>query len=341
MMKQVVGCLFICVSSISFAATSVVVKPLSELLTVSSQSAPAQVINDDHAVISARLSANVDKVLVKTGDIVEKGQTLIQLECSDYHLATQQSQGALKALQAQIRLARQQLSRAERLLKQKNASLELRDQRRAELASLLAQEQGSKAGLATSELAVERCTPKAPFSGVITTRMVSQGSLVTPGTPLVQVLGHESSEVAAHLTEAQLENLKTLDLTSQDSVHYQFAGQRYPIELRSVVPLIDTRARTQEARFSFIGDSSALTGSSGRVVWQEPVGRLPIQYVVSRNGELGLMQIVEGKADFIKLPNAIEGQAPKVNLPSDILIIVEGQHGIKVGQAVVATEVVE
>ena len=144
MMKQVVGCLFICVSSISFAATSVVVKPLSELLTVSSQSAPAQVINDDHTVISARLSANVDKVLVKTGDIVEKGQILVQLECSDYHLATQQSQSALKALQAQIRLARQQLSRAERLLKQKNASLELRDQRRAELASLLAQEQGAK-----------------------------------------------------------------------------------------------------------------------------------------------------------------------------------------------------
>lgn len=341
MMKQVVGCLFFCVSSISFAATSVVVKPLSELLAASYQSAPAQVINDDHAVISARLAANVDKVLVKTGDIVEKGQALIQLECRDYHLAEQQSQSALKALQAQTRLARQQLSRAERLLKQKNASLELRDQRRAELASLLAQEQGAKAGLASSELAVERCTPKAPFSGVITTRMVSQGSLVTPGTPLVKLLSHESREVAAHLTEAQLENLKALDLNSQDSVQYQFAGQRYPIELRSVVPLIDTRARTQEARFSFMGDSVALTGSSGRVIWKESTGRLPIQYVVSRKGELGLMQVVEGNADFIRLPNAIEGQAAQVELPPETLIIVEGQHGIKVGEAVVvAAEVV-
>ena len=338
MMKHLVASLLFFVSSISLAATSVVVKPLSELLAVSSQSSPAQVINDDHAVISARLSADVDKVLVKIGDIVENDQVLIQLECRDYHLAVQQSQSALKALQAQARLARQQLSRAERLLKQKNASLELRDQRRAELASLLAQEEGAKAGLASSELAVERCTPKAPFSGVITARMVSEGSLVTLGTPLLKVLGDQSSEVAAHLTEGQLENLQTLDLNSQDSVHYQFAGQRYPIELRSVVPLIDTRARTQEARFSFIDGSVALTGSSGRVIWKESTGRLRIQYVVSRSGELGLMRIVEGKADFFKLPNAIEGQAPLVNLPSSTLIIIEGQHGIEAGQAVIVAE---
>lgn len=340
-MKPVVGCLLFCMSSISLAATSVVVKPLSELLSVSSQSAPAQVINDDHAVISARLSANVDKVLVNAGDMVEKGQTLIQLECRDYHLAKQQSQSALKALQAQTRLARQQLSRAERLLKQKNASLELRDQRGAELASLLAQEEGAKAGLSSSELAVERCTPKAPFSGTITARMVSEGSLVTPGTPLVKVLEHASSEVAAHLTEAQLKDLNTLDLSSQNSVHYQLSGHQYPLTLRVIIPLVDTRARTQEIRLSFMGGTSALTGSSGRIVWQEPVGRLPIQYVVSRSGELGLMQIVDGKADFIQLPNAIEGQAPQVTLPLDTLIIVEGQHGIKVGQAVVITEATE
>lgn len=338
MMKQVVGCLLFCVSSISLAATSVVVKPLSELLTVSTQSVPAKVINDDHAVISARLSANVNKVLVRAGDVVEQGQILIQLECRDYHLAKQQSQSALKSLQAQTRLARQQLLRAEKLLKQKNASLELRDQRRAELASLLAQEYGSKAGLSTAELAIERCTPKAPFSGVITARMVSEGSLVAPGTPLVKVLEHSSSEVAANLTETQLIGLQKLDSKIQNSVHYQFTEHQYPVKIRSVVPLIDTRARTQEVRLSFSGDSSALTGSSGRLVWQESSGRLPIQYVVSRKGELGLMLVRDDKAHFIQLPNAIEGQAPQVTLPLDTLIIVEGQHGIEAGQAVIVAE---
>ena len=331
-MKQVVGCLLLCVSFIATGQTTVVVKPLSELLAASIQSAPAQVINDDHALVSARLSADVEKVWVQVGDSVEKGQPLLQLVCRDYQLAKQQSQSVLKSLQAKTRLARLQLSRAEKLLKQKSASLELRDQRRAELISLLAQEDGAKVGLSTAELSIERCVPKAPFSGVITDRKVSEGDLVSSGSPLFKVLGATSNEVSADLTMEQITGLEMLD-----SIHYLSGGEQYPLELRAVVPFIDTRVRTQEVRFIFKG-KAALAGSSGRVQWQESKGRLPIQYVVSRDGQLGLMRIVDGKAEFVALSHAVEGQAPQVDLPMGQKIIVEGQHGIEAGQDVIVAE---
>jgi len=327
-MRQLVTFTFLLVSTQLFAAESVVVKPISQLLVDAVQSAPAKVVNDHHAVISSRLNAPVSQVLVNVGDKVAKDQVLVQLECQDFELRKVQVNSELKALQAQTRLARQQLNRAERLLKQRNASKELRDQRRAELDSLIAQASGVKARLDEAELAISRCAPKAPFAGAVTERMVSDGSLVAPGSALFKVLAQGRQEVAALLSAPQL-----ADLHNAAKVSYQFNGQIYPLDLRVVVPYIDNRARTQEVRLTFSGDK-ALTGSSGRLVWQEQQGRLPIRYVVSRAGQLGLMRLVAGKAEFVALPNAVEGQAAQVDLPLDTVIIVEGQHGIESGNEV-------
>ena len=39
-----------------------------------------------------------------------------------------------------------------------------------------------------ANLQVRRCTVLAPFTGVITKRLASEGELATPGTPLLQLL---------------------------------------------------------------------------------------------------------------------------------------------------------
>ncbi|WP_415897321.1 efflux RND transporter periplasmic adaptor subunit [Neptuniibacter sp. QD57_21] len=310
------------------AAESVVVKPLSELLAPSSQSAPAQVINDHHVIISSRLNAPVEEVLVNVGDQLDKGAPLLKLECRDFDLRLVQVKSELNALQAQTRLARQQLSRAERLLKQRNASKELRDQRRAELDSLIAQASGSQARLDEAELAVARCTPVAPFTGVVTERLVGEGSLVASGTPLFKILAEDRQEVSALLSSKQLASLP-----NSTKIEYQIQQQRFPLELRVIVPFVENRARTQEVRLQFSADK-AISGSSGRLVWQEPQGRLPVQYIVSRDGQLGVMGLNDSKAEFIALPKAVEGQAAVVDLPLDMLVIVEGQHGVESGSDV-------
>lgn len=328
-MRQVVGCLLLTLSFGLSAGTTVVVKPLDALLKPTYQSAPARVVNENLAQVSARISAQVDRVLVSVGDTVTANQPLAHLECQDYELGKRRSQSTLKSLDSSIRLARQQLSRAEKLLKQKNASLELRDQRRAELDSLLAQKEGAKVGLAEAELAIDRCIPKAPFAGVVTERMVSEGSLVSSGTLLVKILAQEGQEVSASLSTDQIERLRT-----GQNIEFEFNHLHYPLRLRSVIPLVDHRARTQDVRLEFV-DKQALTGGSGRLIWQEAQGRLPVRYIVSRAGQLGVMRIKEGKADFLPLPKAIEGQAAEIQLDGDSQIIVEGQHSVNSGDDIV------
>ncbi len=333
-MRYLHSCILPVIFGISFsvsAATSVVVQPLSELLEETFQSAPAQVINENHVMVSARLSAPVEKVLVQVGDSVEAGQSLLRLECTDYELEKAQASSGLKALQAQTRLARQQLSRAERLLKQKNASKELRDQRRAELDSLLAQQEGAKAQLQEAELAVERCSVEAPFAGVVTGRSVSEGDLVAPGVMLLKVIAKDKQEVTAGLSTQQVSSLE-----QSGKISFQFNGQSYPLSLRAIVPFVDNRARTQQVRFSF-SDNSALSGSSGRLVWLDAKGRLPVRYIVSRDGNLGVMTSEDGKAEFVVLSGAIEGQAAIVDLPSETQIIVEGHHAVSNGDEIAIT----
>lgn len=331
-LRAVVFAASVCVSGSLLAATNVVVQPLQQLLITAPMSAPAQVVNDDHAQIGAQLAARVSQVLVQVGDPVQAGQSLVLLDCRDYDLSVERAQSQLSAVQAQARLARQQLTRAEKLVRQNSASKELRDQRRAELDSLQAQAAGAGAGVREAELAQSRCSVTAPFTGVVTARSVSPGNLVAPGSLLLTLLGSTQSEVSAALTAQQLESLQ-----QAQTIHYTLSDQQYPLQFRALVPLVDQRARTQEVRLSF-SRGSATAGSTGRLVWQGARGRLPVRYIVSRDGQLGVMLYQEGQADFMVLPDAIEGQAAMVDLPGDSLVIVEGQHGVASGAPVTAVD---
>lgn len=331
-MRLLVGCVSLLVSALIHAETLVVVQPLSQLLLKTTHSAPAQVINEEHAAISARISSVVEHLHVSAGDKVQAGQALAELDCRDYKLARQQAESGLIALQAQIRLSRQQLERAEKLLKQKNASIELRDQRKAELDSLVAQRQGATASVSEAKLAIERCTPKAPFDGVVTEQTVSTGSLVNLGTMLFKLLSLSSQEVQAELTSEQV-----FRLALAGEIYFLHNQTRFPLQVRTVIPLMDNRARTQQVRLSFT-DQKAISGSSGRIQWLDTKGRLPARFVVSRNGQLGVMRVAQGKADFVALPNAIEGQAVEVDLEDGSLIIVEGQHAVEQDEPVTIAE---
>ncbi len=327
-MRQFMLVALVCCAFQVQAATQVVTKPLSELVVEVRQSAPAEVVNDNHVWVSSRLNAQIESVQVKVGDQVEAGQPLLEFECHDFDLNQQQASAQLQALQAQGRLARQQLNRAARLLKQKNASIELRDQRRAELDSLQAQQQGAKARLAEADLAIARCTLRGPVAGVVTATKAAPGAFVNQGVQLLRLLAHQTQEVSATLNSEQIS-----DLQQSTEIFYQLGDMQFPVQLRAVVPLVDSRARTQELRLVFMADA-ALSGSSGRLLWQEAKPRLPIQYVVSRAGQLGVMRVVADKAEFVQLPQAVEGQAVKVGLAADTVIIVEGQHSVSTGDDV-------
>ncbi|MCG8427210.1 MAG: efflux RND transporter periplasmic adaptor subunit, partial [Chromatiales bacterium] len=104
----------------------------------------------------------------------------------------------------------------------------------------------------------------------------------------------------------------------------------YPLQLRAQLPVIAKRSRNQEARLLFTGQK-ALPGSSGRIIWSSAIPHLPADIPVRRGDQIGVFMPNGGKAEFLPINNALEGQPSAVELPTEIDIIIEGRQGLDHG----------
>lgn len=301
--------------------------PLGELLVQSEYSAPASVESLADSRISAELTGVIERIAVRIGDRVAAGEVLVELECSDYRFSLRELQGRRDGLAARIRFAARQLERARTLNRQQTVARELLDQREAELLSLEAEQASTEALIERAERDRERCRIIAPFSSVVTTRLVGVGEYVTPGTPLLTLLDIEQIELGARILAADADRLS-------DSARPVFrnSGREYPLRLRVLLPSIDPNTRTREARLEFT-DEAALPGAGGRLVWRGPP-LLPAEMVIRREDRLGVMLAKDEQARFHPLPEAEEGRPTPVDLPADTLIITDGRAGLEDGQIV-------
>ena len=153
------------------------------------------------ATLSAQVIGRVEQVLVREGDSVRAGQTLVVLDDATLKSASEQAEAAVKAAENQqiaaqtnADLAASTLARYRQLQSQKSVSPQEMDEvtRRAEAASaqveaLRAQANAMKAQQAGSRAMLGYTRVVAPFAGVVTGRMADPGALASPGIPLLQI----------------------------------------------------------------------------------------------------------------------------------------------------------
>ena len=321
-----------------WADTRVRVKPLAEVLQKITYSAPADVVNDQHVPLSTELTGVLEALHVQVGNSVLKGQEIAALECEDYRLSQAQAKQGVSALASQVSLARQQFKRTRTLQKSGSASLELLNQRQTELSALTAQLKGQKIQVQQAQRNTNRCVITAPFDGVVTQVMTAQGAYLPVGTPLVKLLNVKQAEVSARLLPKQV-----LSLHAGAKAYLKVAADKYPVSVRATIPLINQAARTQEVRLNFT-NTAALSGASGELVWQSSLSSIPPEYLVRRNGSLGVMLAENGIAKFIVLANAKEGQTVELDTSaesrlssvsaSNVMLIVQGQHVLEEGDKI-------
>jgi RND family efflux transporter MFP subunit len=309
-------------------ATPVTIRALGELLETTEYSAPASVEARNQASLSAEISARIQAIPVLIGDRVEPGDRIVQLDCRQYESQLNSAQAVLAELQSRRRLAANQLQRSLDLEKQRNVSEEVVDQRRTDLASLGAQIRAQQAAIEQAELQVERCTIRAPFRATVLRRPAAVGEWATPGTPLVELVELDQREVSASLREAQFQALQ-----DAATVHFEYMGRYYELTQRAVLPTVDPRTRTREIRLRF-GGEPAPVGSGGRLTWRAERSLLPAEYLVRRDNRLGVFIFNDEHARFVPLPQALEGQPTRVDLPADTRLIVDGRQRLEDGDRV-------
>lgn len=287
---------------------------------------------ENNSSISAQISAVIEKFHVDTGYEVKKDSLLVTLDCRENQLRLKQANANLNAEKAQLSNAKSQYVQAKKLSQQGNISKEIYNQREAEESRLKATVENKKAARSLAQINVEHCQIKAPYEGYITKRIASTGELTQSGTALLQLVSKTNN-----IVEVKINNRLLSSFSQGKNYQFEFNNKTYPLKVDFILPVLDKKTRNHIARLSFVSQH-AITGSVGKVKWQDAVSSIPSSYIVLRNKRLGILVADKTEADkstarFIEIENAREGQPASLALDDETQIITSGRFNVKDGDA--------
>ncbi|MEL6710440.1 MAG: efflux RND transporter periplasmic adaptor subunit [Pseudomonadota bacterium] len=315
------------------AAVPVSTAVLGELVTPQVFSAPAQVKPLNRPQVAAEVSGQILRLLVQVGEVVAADAVLVELDCRTHQAQVQAAGAALQRAQAQLRFARSQLQRAQNLRRKGSVSNEVLEQRRLAVNTASADVQAQQVQQDLAQLSVQHCQIRAPFAALVSQRLGSVGGYATPGTPLLELVQLDQREVRAELRPSAVAALR-----AGQAMRFRYQEQDYPVQLRTLLPLVDERTRTREARLLFsTAERVADIGAAGRLIWHSTQPVLAAHYLVRRDGQLGIFVAQQGQARFIALAQAQEGQPVVVDLPPETVLIVAGRQRLQDGDTIQVT----
>lgn len=308
--------------------TYVTTKPLKDLIIHPARDAPATTVSLNDTRVASEIRGIVQKIFVQVGDRLSKGDEIAQLDCENHEIAAEQAMAAFQAAEAKHGLSTTQLENAKKLSKTRNISEEEFDKREADARTAKAEKDRLQASLKTAQLTARKCTVRSPFGAVVIKKIASIGDYLVPGATIVRILDEENIEVSANVQEQDLEDLRRVD-----RVEYISRQQTYPLQVRTILPLMESRIRSYEVRLSFI-QKKASPGSTGRIRWTISEGYIPPEFLVKRDNTLGIFVERNGKASFAALENAQFGQPAHLHssMSPDVKVIVDGRFSLKDGE---------
>jgi RND family efflux transporter MFP subunit len=296
------------------------------------------------AVLSAQVVGRVQQVLVHEGDNVAAGQTLVVLDDSTLRASADQAEAAVKAATSQqaaaqtdAELAASTLARYQQLQAQKSVSPQEMDEvtkraeaAKAQVAALGAQGVAAKAQASGAVAMLGYARIRAPFAGVITSRMADPGALAAPGVPLLQL----DSAGALQFQTTVNESVITI-------IH---AGMKIPVRIDAIssaaegivaqiVPAADPASHTflvkidlppsKQVRAGMYGSAEIATGTSQAIVVPHSAivmrGSLSCAYVLDSNdvGQLRYVTLGHEYAGIVEILSGISAGERLVDDPAD------------------------
>lgn len=186
---------------------------------------------DEQVELRSEIMGVVERINFKEGTKVSKGQVLLRV--NDIELRAQLSKvGTAK------QLASENERRAKLLLDKQAISQEEYDVASAGYKSAQAEAQ-----LISAQL--EKATMRAPFSGTIGLRYISQGTYVTPSTPIATLVNTQKLKITFSVPAKYANRIK---LDSEISFTTSGSDTEHTARIYAVEPQIDVATRTLKMR---------------------------------------------------------------------------------------------
>jgi RND family efflux transporter MFP subunit len=249
------------------------------------------------ATLSTRMAASVTRVLANEGQHVAAGALLVSLSDDDL-------QGGLKAADAAVAAAAAHHRRIEALSKLGASTPSELELATTGLAQAQAAQAGVKASLAYTQI-------RAPFAGVVQSRMVNEGAFVGPGQPLVELEGQGALELEGSVSEAEAAGLRI-----GMKVPFEAEGRTGSAEITALSTGGDPVSHRGTVRARILGKAGYRSGTFARLRVPgaaAPEGLTVPRTALVRRGELtGVFVARDGKAElrWLSLGEARGGSVP-------------------------------
>src|SRR6266851_1986084 len=224
------------------------------------------------ATIAAKITGRVTGVFFDEGTRVAQGQLLATLDDADVKRSLDSAkadrdaaQGAIADYEVQLRNAQILLHRADQLQKAgvqtqealDNASTAA-DSLKAKIALAKQQVTASDARIAVAQQAVDNCTIRAPFGGIVVSKDAQVGEMVSPNsagggftrTGIATIVDMKSNEIEVDVNEsyiARVENGQQVTATLD-----AYPDKSIPSKVRTVIPTADRQKATVKVRITIL-----------------------------------------------------------------------------------------
>jgi HlyD family secretion protein len=164
--------------------------------------------------ISAYVPARIDQLPVKEGDMVQKGQLLVQLDDTEYRAAVNQAKAQLNSAEANLEQAQLVYDRQKGLFEKKLSSKEQYDLAATELKRAEALYQQAEANLDQAKYALSKTTITSPMDGMVTSlnaevgEIVMIGTMNNPGTVIMTISDMSEIETEVEVDETDIAEVK-------------------------------------------------------------------------------------------------------------------------------------
>ena len=211
----------------------------------------ALVVASEEAILSSELAARIENIAVKEMQRFNKGDLLIQFDCSLYE--AQKDVVSANSNSALIKL------------KSDEQMLQMRSIGKYELELSISEYEKAKSELRIAELNVERCQIKAPFDGAVEEVIVNTYETIQPQVELMKIIQTDILELEMVVSSEWVSWLK---IGHPIKVYIDEIQKEFNASISGIGANVDAVSQTIQLKGTITDASPALLpGMSGRVVF--------------------------------------------------------------------------
>ena len=229
-------------------------------------------------------------VYVDEGSYVRQGQLLVKLNDEVLQAQLRQQQAGVASAEANAAREDAALARAEELRGRGFLSQASLDTAIANQRSARAQLSSAQAALSETRTRLDQTSIRAPVAGMISSRSVTRGQIVQPGSELFRMVRDGRLELDAEIPEAELRLVRAgMSATIASDQAADATGS-----VRIVTPEVNAQTRLGIARISLSPGSGLRPGMFARAtidLGPQPALVVPSDAVIFREGKAGVYTI--------------------------------------------------